>query len=59
MDKIWYLFSGNSNTLKFLHSPIRFTKFLGVRVPLRPPRKKALVVTMVESVYSAVRTDSH
>jgi hypothetical protein len=40
MDKIWSLFSGNSNILKFLHSPVRFTKCLGVRVPLRPPRKK-------------------
>jgi hypothetical protein len=27
---------------KFLLSPVRFTKFLGVRVPLRPPIKKAL-----------------
>jgi hypothetical protein len=43
MDKIWSLFSGNSNILKFSHSPVRFTKCLGVRVPLRPPRKKALV----------------
>jgi hypothetical protein len=42
MDKIWRLFSGNSNILKFLLSPVRFTKCLGVRVPLRPPRKKAL-----------------
>jgi hypothetical protein len=42
MDKIWSLFSGNSNILKFLLSPVRFTKCLDVRVPLRPPRKKAL-----------------
>jgi hypothetical protein len=42
MDKIWSLFSGNSNILKFLLSPVRFTKCLGVCVPLRPPRKKAL-----------------
>jgi hypothetical protein len=39
MDKIWSLFSGNYNILKFLLSPVRFTKCLGVRVPLRPPRK--------------------
>jgi hypothetical protein len=44
MDKIWSLFSGKSNILKFLLSPIRFTKCLGVRVPLRPPRKKALAL---------------
>jgi hypothetical protein len=43
-DKIWSLFSGKSNILKFLLSPVRFTKHLGVRVPLRPPRKKALAV---------------
>jgi hypothetical protein len=42
MDKIWSLFSGKSNILKFLLSAVRFTKRLGVRVPLRPPRKKAL-----------------
>jgi hypothetical protein len=36
-------FSGNSNILKFVLSHVRFTKYLGVRVPLRPPRKKALV----------------
>jgi hypothetical protein len=44
MDKItknvWSWFSGNSNILKFLLSPVRFTKCLGIRVPLRPPRKK-------------------
>jgi hypothetical protein len=40
MDKIWSLFSGNSNILTFLLSPVRFTKCLGVRVPLRPPQKK-------------------
>jgi hypothetical protein len=45
MDKIWSLFSGYSNILKFLLSPVRFTKCLGVRVPLRPPRKKALVIS--------------
>jgi hypothetical protein len=44
MDKIWRLFSGNSNILKFLLSPVRFTQCLGVRVPLRPPRKKALYI---------------
>jgi hypothetical protein len=44
MDKIWSLFSGNSKILKFLLSAVRFTKCLGVRVPLRPPRKKALVI---------------
>jgi hypothetical protein len=42
MDKILSLFSGNSNILKFLLSPVRFTKCLGVREPLLPPRKKAL-----------------
>jgi hypothetical protein len=47
MDKIWSLFSGNSNILKFLLSPVRFTKCLGVRVPLRPPRKKALVIIII------------
>jgi hypothetical protein len=41
MDKIWSWFSGNSNILKFLLSPVRSTKCLGVRVPLRPPRKKS------------------
>jgi hypothetical protein len=46
MDNIWSLFSGNSNILKFLLSPVRFTKCLGVRVPLRPPRKKALGKTV-------------
>jgi hypothetical protein len=34
----------SSKILKFLLSPVRFTKCLGVRVPLRPPRKKALVL---------------
>jgi hypothetical protein len=38
-------FSGDSNILKFLLSPVRLTKCLGVRVPLRPPRKKALIKT--------------
>jgi hypothetical protein len=42
MDKIWSLFSGNSNILNFLLSPVEFTKCLGVHIPLRPPRKKAL-----------------
>jgi hypothetical protein len=37
-------FSRNSNILKFLLSPVRFTKCLGVRVPQCPPRKKALVI---------------
>jgi hypothetical protein len=46
MDKIWSLFSGNTNILKFLLSPVRFTKCLGVRIPLRPPRKKALFQTI-------------
>jgi hypothetical protein len=40
MDKIWSLFSGNSNILKLLLSPVRFKKRLGVRVPLRPPPEK-------------------
>jgi hypothetical protein len=38
-------FSRNSNILNFLLSPIRFTKCLGVHVPLRPPRKKALQIS--------------
>jgi hypothetical protein len=36
--------SNNTNILKFLLSPVRFTKCLGVLIPLRPPRKKALVI---------------
>jgi hypothetical protein len=44
MDKIWSLFSRNSNILKFLLSPVRFTKFLGVHVPLCPPGKNALII---------------
>jgi hypothetical protein len=47
MDKIWSLFSRNSNILKFLLSPVRFTKCLGVRVPLRSPRKKALALLIL------------
>jgi hypothetical protein len=47
MDKIWSLFSGNFNILKFLLYPVRFTKCLGVRVPLRPPRKKALALLIL------------
>jgi hypothetical protein len=50
MDKIWSLFSGNSNILKFLLSPVRFTICLGVRVPLRPPRKKALLLLIFFSI---------
>jgi hypothetical protein len=50
MDKIWSLFSGNSNILKFLLSPVRFTKCLGVRVPLHPPRKKALHISIITVV---------
>jgi hypothetical protein len=49
MDKIWSLFSGNSNILRFLLSPVRFTKCLGVRVPLRPPRIKALGISLVKA----------
>jgi hypothetical protein len=43
---VWSWFNGNSNILKFLLSPFRFTKCLGVRVPLRPPRKKALYINI-------------
>jgi hypothetical protein len=47
MDKTCSLFSGNSTILKFLLSPVRFTKCLEVRVPLHPPqKKKALVSTL-------------
>jgi hypothetical protein len=51
MDKILSLFSGNSNILKFLLSPIRFTKCLGVRVPLRPPRKKKALIILKMVVF--------
>jgi hypothetical protein len=44
---IWTWFSRNSNILKFLLSPVRSTKCLGVCVPLRPPRKKALALLIV------------
>jgi hypothetical protein len=40
----WIWFSGNSNILKFLLSPVRFIKCLGVRIPLRHPQKKALYI---------------
>jgi hypothetical protein len=53
MDKIWSLFSGNSNILKFLLSPVRLTKCLGVGVPLRPPRKKSPAFTFMALVYVA------
>jgi hypothetical protein len=61
MDKIWSLFSGNSNTLKFLLSPVRFTKCLGVRVPLRPPRKKSPVCRylLITLRYVTLRTSQH
>jgi hypothetical protein len=36
---VWSWFSGYSNILKFSLSPVRFTKCLGVLVPLRPPEK--------------------
>jgi hypothetical protein len=58
MDKIWSLFSGNSNILKFLLSPVRLTKCLGVCVPLHPPRKKALDTALkvtVLKLYSSSR----
>jgi hypothetical protein len=54
MEKIWNLFSGNSNILKFLLSPVRFTKCLGVRVPLRPPEKKALPKSFMKFMFSTV-----
>jgi hypothetical protein len=41
--KFGVFFSGNSNILKYLLSPVRFTKYLGVRVPLRPPRKEPCI----------------
>jgi hypothetical protein len=53
MGKICSLFSGNSNILKFLLSPVRFTKCLGVRIPLRPPRKKALYIYIY--IYMTIR----
>jgi hypothetical protein len=40
----------SSNILKFLLSPLRFTKCLGVRVPLPPPRKNT-VYTHTHYVY--------
>jgi hypothetical protein len=44
---LFLMFRGtlSSKILKFLLSPIRFTKCLGVRVPLRPPRKKSTAQT--------------
>jgi hypothetical protein len=51
MDKIWILLRGNSNILKFLLSPVRFKKCLGVRVPLRPPRKKNPVYIYIYSAF--------
>jgi hypothetical protein len=67
MDKIWSLFSGNSNILKFLLSPARFPKCLGVCVPLRPPRKKkalylpqvTLAMYQKEIHYSGVKVFNH
>jgi hypothetical protein len=37
--------AGIQKFLNFLLSPVRFTKCSGVRVPLLPPRKKALIYT--------------
>jgi hypothetical protein len=54
MNKIWSLFSMNSNILKFLLSPVRFTKCLGVRLPLHPPRKKALIISTQNEAASVV-----
>jgi hypothetical protein len=59
MDKIWSSFSGNSNILKFLLFPVRFTKCLGVRVPLRPPRKKALLTTMQNGLFPSILHKFH
>jgi hypothetical protein len=39
--------SGNSNILKFLLSPVRFTKRLAVRIPLQPPEKKHCIYPRV------------
>jgi hypothetical protein len=40
MDKIWSLFSGNSNILKFLLSPVEIHKmFRGTRTPASPQKK--------------------
>jgi hypothetical protein len=53
---VWSWFSGNCNILKVLLSPVRFTKCLGVRVPLRPLRKKALIFSIAGWLRTALFT---
>jgi hypothetical protein len=45
----------SSNILKFLLSPVRFTKCLGVCVTLRPPRKKALCVYIYIYIHTHIK----
>jgi hypothetical protein len=56
---VWGWFSGNSSILKFVVFPIRFTKCLGVCVPLRPPRKKALDNSTNENNIKSSRINNH
>jgi hypothetical protein len=50
-------FSENSNILKLLLSPVGFTKCLGVHVPLRAPRKKAMYISYINQNRPTIRTD--